>query len=77
MRVWRPPEETPYRPGWVFRVPERGGVLLRHFAGQRARIEAITETRSGKVVTFTVAGLRMHCPLAYLSKALQRSGPAP
>jgi len=47
-------------------------VLLRHFAGRRARIDEITETRSGKIVTFTVAGVRVSCPLAYLDRALQR-----
>ncbi|HOM80238.1 MAG TPA: hypothetical protein PLU39_17250 [Armatimonadota bacterium] len=65
-------DDTRCRPGRVFRVPNDGGVLLRHFAGRRARIDEITETRSGKIVTFTVAGVRVSCPLAYLDRALQR-----
>ncbi len=65
-------DEARCRPGRVFRVPDDGGVLLRHFAGRRARIEEISETRSGRIVTFSVAGIRVSCPLAYLDKALQR-----
>ncbi|MBI3945078.1 MAG: hypothetical protein HY321_04110 [Armatimonadetes bacterium] len=65
-------DEVRCRPGRTFRVPDDGGVLLRHFAGQRACIEEVSETRSGKIVTFSVAGVRVSCPLAYLDKALQR-----
>ena len=65
-------DESRCRPGRTFRVPDDGGVLLRHFAGRRARIEEISETRSGKIVTFSVSGIRVSCPLAYLDKALQR-----
>ncbi len=65
-------DEMRCRPGRVFCVPDDGGVLLRHFAGKRARIEEVSETRSGKIVTFSVAGVRVSCPLAYLDKALQR-----
>ena len=56
----------------VFRVPDDGDALLGQFAGKMARVEEIGIAGTAEVVGFSVAGVTVTCPLAYLGNALRR-----